>query len=115
MIKQEELQEIKQRLKEWEEDISTTASKPVQEISSEPIDVAQNETMIDMAMRRSEHSKKTLLEIKNALHKIERGTYGLCEESGENIDVNRLKANPIARYSIETQKYLEEISKKRKN
>lgn len=49
-----------------------------------------------------------LAEIKHALDKIKNGTYGICEKSGEAIDIARLEANPLARY---TQKIQEEIEK----
>ncbi|MDQ5912558.1 MAG: hypothetical protein QG568_773 [Patescibacteria group bacterium] len=38
-----------------------------------------------------------LHEVNHALEKIEKGTYGICEVSGEEIEVERLEANPSAR------------------
>lgn len=43
----------------------------------------------------------TLLEIETALMKIEKGNFGICEETYEEIEVNRLKAIPWTRLSIE--------------
>ena len=83
------------------------------ENSSEIIDIANQETMIMLEMQKSIKTKKMLNDILIALKKIQNGTYGICEETGEPIGIERLKANPLARYSIETQKYLELISKKR--
>ncbi len=40
-----------------------------------------------------------LLEVNDALDKIEKGTYGICEISGEEIELDRLEANPSARTS----------------
>ena len=38
-----------------------------------------------------------LIEVKDALRKIEEGTYGICELGGEEIELDRLEANPSAR------------------
>ncbi len=43
--------------------------------------------------------QKRLVDIKDALEKIEKGTYGICEVSGEPIEQDRLEANPAARTS----------------
>ncbi len=40
-----------------------------------------------------------LVDVKDALEKIENGTYGICEVSGEPIELDRLEANPAARTS----------------
>ncbi|MGL9718331.1 MAG: TraR/DksA family transcriptional regulator [Wolbachia sp.] len=53
--------------------------------------------------RRKDRKEK----IKEALEKIKLGTYGYCEETGEEIGVERLKANPLAIYCIEEQERLE--------
>jgi RNA polymerase-binding transcription factor DksA len=45
--------------------------------------------------------EKQLLDVKDALEKIEEGRYGLCEVSGEMISKERLEANPAARTTIE--------------
>ncbi|WCR58550.1 TraR/DksA family transcriptional regulator [Wolbachia endosymbiont of Ctenocephalides felis wCfeJ] len=53
--------------------------------------------------RRKERKEK----IKEALEKIKLGIYGYCEGTGEEIGVERLKANPLAIYCIEEQERLE--------
>ncbi|QOD37892.1 TraR/DksA family transcriptional regulator [Candidatus Wolbachia massiliensis] len=59
-----------------------------------------NEKLIQ---RRKERKEK----IKEALEKIKLGTYGYCDGTGEEIGVERLKANPLAVYCIEEQERLE--------
>jgi RNA polymerase-binding transcription factor DksA len=44
-----------------------------------------------------EQLEKQLIEVETALNKIENGTYGICEVSGEPIEIDRLEANPSAR------------------
>jgi len=51
----------------------------------------------------NEHAKEQLHEIEAALERIEKGTYGYSEQSGEPIPYERLKAMPTARYLIEEQ------------
>jgi len=50
-------------------------------------------------------------EILAALGRIESGNYGYCEETGDEIGLERLKANPVARYSIETQERIERMKR----
>ena len=47
------------------------------------------------------HLVSEIQEIDAALARIENGTYGVCEKTGEPIDVERLKAYPVARVSVE--------------
>ncbi|MCA4774772.1 TraR/DksA C4-type zinc finger protein [Wolbachia endosymbiont of Mansonella ozzardi] len=56
-----------------------------------------------LIQRRKDRKEK----IKEALEKIKLGTYGYCEGTGEEIGVERLKANPLATYCIEEQERLE--------
>lgn len=51
-------------------------------------------------------------EVEHALEKIEDGTYGFCEETQEIISVERLKAVPYARYTIEVQRGKEALEKR---
>ena len=63
-------------------------------------DVAQNHLDQKMTFSLRERDFKTLREIELALAKIQDGTYGLCEESGEPIEKNRLEKQPWARLSL---------------
>lgn len=51
-----------------------------------------------------QQQKSELAEVIHALGKIKKGTYGLCEKTGEQINIERLRAVPYARYSIEENK-----------
>lgn len=76
--------------------------------SSDEMDLAINSNIINIEDKKLKQNKKRLNEIKIALEKIEQNNYGFCEESGEKINFERLKANPTARYSIEIQNLIEE-------
>ncbi|VVC35158.1 Zinc finger, DksA/TraR C4-type [Cinara cedri] len=56
-----------------------------------------------LAKRRTDKEEK----IKEALKKITDGTYGYCDETGEEIGIGRLEANPLALYCIEEQERIE--------
>jgi DnaK suppressor protein len=53
----------------------------------------------DLAMRRN--AERLLYQVERALHRMEEGTYGVCRNCGQPIDVARLKAIPYARYCID--------------
>lgn len=63
-------------------------------------DVAQNHLDQKITFSLKERDFRTLREIDLALAKIEDGTYGICEESGEPIEKNRLEKQPWARLSL---------------
>ncbi|MBD0391605.1 TraR/DksA C4-type zinc finger protein [Wolbachia endosymbiont of Pentalonia nigronervosa] len=56
-----------------------------------------------LAKRRTDKKEK----IQEALEKITDGTYGYCDETGEEIGIGRLEANPLALYCIEEQERIE--------
>ncbi|MFP4057877.1 MAG: TraR/DksA family transcriptional regulator [Candidatus Brocadiia bacterium] len=62
----------------------------------------------DVTLGLLENSEETLREIDAALQRIEDGTYGVCEESGDPIGKKRLKAIPWARLCIECKRKAEE-------
>jgi len=66
-------------------------------------DEAEYETKLLLSATQTEY----LREIAEALQRIEDGTFGICETSGEKINVERLRALPTARLSIEAQEQLE--------
>ncbi len=66
-----------------------------------PADVAtdeQDRVMTGMLIARQRHE---IIEIDEALRRIEDGTYGLCQADGHGISRKRLKANPAARFCVE--------------
>jgi RNA polymerase-binding protein DksA len=61
----------------------------------------------DFTLALVESERRELIEIDRALQRIEHGTYGICEGTGEPIPKPRLEAIPHARYSVEYQRKLE--------
>ncbi len=63
-------------------------------------------------LRNQERLRKQLLEIENALGRIDRGTYGICEETEEPIEYDRLMAIPWTRLSIEGAEMREAVDRR---
>lgn len=72
------------------------------------IDLAGDERERELSLLLTRREKEKLLAINEALQKIAEGTYGICEECGENIGEGRLKAMPLAKLCVNCQAKLEE-------
>ncbi|NJN81682.1 MAG: RNA polymerase-binding protein DksA [Caldilineaceae bacterium] len=66
-------------------------------------DRASSETNRSIELRARDRQRKLIAKIDSALRRIEDGSYGYCEETGEPISLKRLDARPIATLSIEAQ------------
>lgn len=78
---------------------------------SDEMDVAQRHTEQAYLMRFADKERKLLVQITNALEKLEDGDYGVCEGTGEPIAIKRLELRPWTRYSVE---YKEQVERERK-
>lgn len=74
---------------------------------------AESERLIELRTR--DRARKLLAKIDAALRRIEDGSYGYCEETGEPIGLKRLEARPIATLSIEAQERHERLEKTRRD
>jgi len=70
-------------------------------------DRASSEHIHDVSILLSARDKEKLIEIEDALEKIREGTYGICEECGEEIGGGRLKVMPLAKSCVPCQSRLE--------
>jgi DnaK suppressor protein len=75
------------------------------------IDSVSEERTRELDMILTDREKKKLLQIDEALDRIEDGTYGLCEECDIKIPKPRLKVLPFAKYCVECQEKLEREEK----
>jgi len=66
-------------------------------------DRASSETDKALELRARDRQRKLVSKIEAALQRVEDGSYGYCEETGEPIGVKRLDARPIATLSLEAQ------------
>jgi len=77
----------------------------------DPTDRASLEADRNFTLRIRDRERKLIGKIKDALERIDNGTYGICEECEEEISEARLKARPITTLCIECKRE-EEIAKK---
>ena len=97
------------KLLQWREDILKEAKETLQHLQEENqnhpdlADRASSETDRSIELRARDRQRKLIAKIDEALGRIEDGTYGYCEETGEPIGVARLEARPIATLSLEAQ------------
>jgi DnaK suppressor protein len=100
---------FRQKLLDWREDILKEAKETLQHLQDENqnhpdlADRASSETDRAIELRARDRQRKLISKIDAALQRIEDGTYGYCEETGEPITLKRLEARPIATLSIEAQ------------
>ena len=74
-------------------------------------DRASSETDRSLELRSRDRQRKLIAKIDEALSRIDDGSYGYCEETGEEISLKRLIARPIATLSIEAQEKHEKNEK----
>jgi DnaK suppressor protein len=97
------------KLLDWREDILREAKETLQHLQDESqnhpdlADRASSETERAIELRARDRQRKLIAKIDAALQRIDDGTYGFCEETGEPISIKRLEARPIATLSIEAQ------------
>jgi DnaK suppressor protein len=97
------------KLLEWREDILKEAKETLQHLQEENqnhpdlADRASSETDRAIELRARDRQRKLIAKIDEALARIDDGTYGYCEETGEPISLRRLEARPIATLSVEAQ------------
>ena len=100
---------FRQKLLRWREDILSEARETLQHLQDESqnhpdfADRASSETDRAIELRARDRQRKLIAKIDAALQRIDDGTYGYCEETGEPISLKRLDARPIATLSIEAQ------------
>ena len=77
-------------------------------------DAASEESQRSLSLVAATATQATIFEVLAALHRIERGTYGVCELTGEPIENDRLEVIPWTRYSFTGQNELEKAGLNRK-
>jgi DnaK suppressor protein len=76
-------------------------------------DRARHETECSLSFLAQERHGRLLESIDRALERIERGTFGYCGETGEEIGLSRLQANPLAVLTVDAQARLERTARLR--
>ena len=97
------------KLLAWREDILKEAKETLLHLQEENqnhpdlADRASSETDRSIELRARDRQRKLIAKIDEALGRLDDGTYGYCEETGEPIALRRLEARPIATLSVEAQ------------
>lgn len=108
-MNERQLEYFKQKLLSWKEDILRESRETLSHLQTETenhpdlADRASSETDRALELRTRDRQRKLISKIDEALRRIEDGSYGYCEETGEPIGVARLDARPIATLSLEAQ------------
>jgi DnaK suppressor protein len=93
----------------WKDEIRRESRETVAHLQAETenhpdlADRATSETDRSLELRTRDRQRKLISKIDEALRRIEDGSYGYCEETGEPIGLARLDARPIATLSLEAQ------------
>lgn len=100
---------FRRKLNAWKEEILRESRDTLATLQSENenhpdlADRASSETDRAIELRARDRQRKLIAKIDSALARLDDGSYGYCEETGEPISLKRLDARPIATLSIEAQ------------
>ena len=104
-----QLEYFREKLLDWKKSILSESKDTIKGMKEETrnipdvADRASEETDRALELRTRDRQRKLISKIDAALRRIDDGSYGYCEESGEPISLKRLDARPIATLSVEAQ------------
>lgn len=81
---------------------------------ADPTDRAMFESSRNFTLRIRDRERKLITKIKEALERIEEGTFGICEECGEDIPLKRMEARPVTTLCVPCKSKAEVLEKKLK-
>lgn len=112
-----QLEYFRQKLENWKKSLVSQSVDTLDDLRQgglnqpDDVDRASLETDKSLDLRTKDRIRKLIAKIDEALDRIEDGTYGYCEETGEPIGIERLEARPVATLSIEAQERHERMEK----
>ena len=112
-----QLEYFRQKLLKWRSELLREAGETLNSmgqggiVEADLTDRASVETDRALELRTRDRARKLISKIDQALERVENGTYGYCEETGEPIGLRRLEARPIATLSIEAQERHERMER----
>ncbi|OPL13657.1 MAG: RNA polymerase-binding protein DksA [delta proteobacterium ML8_D] len=116
-MEQEQLEYFRGLLQKKLDDLLGEADKTLEEMTDmdnhfpDPTDRASAESDRSFELRIRDRERKLIKKIDKALERIENGTYGICEDCGEEIGIERLKARPVTTRCIECKSKQEKEEK----
>ena len=112
-----QLEYFRRKLGKWREELVEESRQTIESLRDEVRDVgdeaerATRETENSLELRTRDRYRKLISKIDKALKRIEEGRYGFCEETDEEIGLDRLEARPIATLSLDAQERWEHRQK----
>ena len=109
---------FRQKLVTWKKDLLKESSQTLNNLQNENeakpdiTDRASEEIDRSFELRTRDRERKLINKIDAALQRIEDGSYGYCDETGDPISIKRLEARPVATLSLEAQEMHEKAEKK---
>ena len=100
---------FRRKLLDWRDEILRSTKETLEHLQNDSeqhadiADRATSESERALELRARDRQRKLIAKIDDALARIDDGTYGYCEETGEPISLKRLDARPIATLSVEAQ------------
>jgi len=105
----EQLRHFRKILGAWKKELMFEVDRTVHHMQDEaanfpdPNDRATQESEFGLELRTRDRERKLLRKIDSALRRVDDGSYGFCDETGEEIGLKRLEARPVATLSLEAQ------------
>ena len=105
----EQLEHFREILSAWKSELIVEVDRTVHHMQDEaanfpdPNDRATQESEFGLELRTRDRERKLLRKIDSALMRIDDGSYGFCDKTGEEIGLKRLEARPVATLSLEAQ------------
>ena len=112
-----QLEYFRQKLLTWRQELIEESQATIDNLREEVRDVgdeaerATRETENSLELRTRDRYRKLLNKIDQALARIQDGSYGYCEETGEEIGLARLEARPIATLCLDAQERREHLQR----
>ena len=109
---------FRQKLVSWKNDLLKESSQTLSNLQNENeakpdiTDRASEEIDRSFELRTRDRERKLINKIDAALQRIEDGSYGYCDETGDPISIKRLEARPVATLSLEAQEMHEKAEKR---
>ena len=109
---------FRQKLLSWKQDLLKESSQTLNNLQNENeakpdiTDRASEEIDRSFELRTRDRERKLINKIDAALQRIEDGSYGYCDETGDPISIKRLEARPVATLSLEAQEMHEQAEKR---
>ncbi len=116
-MKKSELKYFRELLIDWQEQLLQRADQTITGLLDSPVyasdllDRVSLETDRDLALRIRDRESKLIRKIKNALKRLDKDTFGICEICGEEIALKRLKARPVTTYCIDCKRMQETLER----